>query len=333
MSEHGLRIAVAGATGALGQEVLAVLDQGPLAIAELSPLASMAATTTELRWRGKEHTVGLVDADSLEGADVVFACLPRGAEDELLKDAAEAGCLVVDMAGVFLTDRSVPVLGLGLNPVEHESVRESGAFIAPGGLALALAALAAPLRDHGLVGLRGTALQAASRAGRGGIQELSGQVAALFNSQDPPRKVFPQGLAFDLVPGWGEQLGDWSRDELISAAMAGRIAGVNPAGIGVSTVLTPVFMGLGLSLHALAERPLTSEQLRKAYEASPHLELGRGRDLQVRSRGGKPVISVGRLREDRAGLGVHLYACVDPLRLAAANAVASLAQLVQDGLV
>lgn len=332
MSEHGLRVAVAGATGALGQEVLAALDQGPLAIAELLPLASMAATTTEIRWRGKELTVGLVDADTLEGADLVFACLPRGAEDELLKEVAEAGCLVVDLAGIFLTDRGTPVLGLGLNPVEHEAVRERGAFIAPDGLALTLAALAAPLREHGLVGMRGTALLSASRAGRSGIEELSGQVAALFNSQDPPRKVFHEGLAFDLVPGWGEGLGEWSRDELISAAMAGRIAGVNPAVIGLSTVLTPTFLGLGLSLHLLTERPLGLEQLQQIVEASPHMELGAGRALQPRSRGGNPVVSVGRLREDRAGLGLHLWATVDPMRLAAASAVATTAQLLQDGL-
>ena len=328
-----MNVALAGATGALGKELLDVLGQAPFAIDRFVPCASPATTEAEVQLGGKPHTVRDLGPEALEGIDLCFAAVPRGVGESLFRECAEAGCVVVDLSGVFLGDRQVPVLGLGLNPLERDSVRDEGAVVAPGPLALMLTALGAPFREHGLVGLRGTAIASSAIAGREGMRELSGQVAALFNSQTPPRKVFREGLAFDLLPGWGEQLGAWSREELVAAVHAGRILGVDPSRIGVSLAVAPLFLGMAVQLHVLTERPLTAEQVEELVRAAPNLRLAEGRELQPRSCTGAAELAVGRIRDDRAGLGVHLWAACDPLRLTAANAVALVAELVEAELI
>ncbi|MCP4804366.1 MAG: hypothetical protein GY884_03375 [Proteobacteria bacterium] len=324
-----LNIAVAGATGALGKDVVEALAASPLAVAELIPVASAATTEVEVSFRGKLFTLRELSADALESADVVFACTPPGVGAELYAELAEAGCLVVDLAGVFRADPRVPVLALGLNPIEMEAVREAGAFIAPGPVTLALAALAVPLYELGVVGIRGTAMIGASAYGQKGIRELSGQVAALFNSVTPPRAVFEEGLAFDLVPG-GD---DWTTQELQTAATTGRVLGLDARRVDVTQVLAPLFLGLGVSAHLVTERPVMADAAKAAYEGGRGVTLERGRGLQPRTRTGEPGISVGRIRTDHMGLGLHVWAAADPLRLTAVNAVASLVDLVDGELI
>ncbi len=328
-----MNIALAGATGALGKELLDVLGRAPFSIDRFVPCASPATTEAEVQFGGKSHTVHDLCPEALDGIDLCFAAVPRGVGTELFRELADAGCIVVDLSSVFLADRQVPVLGLGLNSLERDSVREEGAVVAPGPLALMLAALGAPLLPHGLVGLRGTAIASSAIAGRDGMRELSGQVAALFNSQTPPRKVFSGGLAFDLLPSWGEEVGGWSRDELTSAAHAGRILGVDSARINVSMTVAPLFLGMALDLHLLTERAATAEHVAGLFREAPNIRLAERRELQPRACTGSAELAVGRIRDDRAGLGVHLWAACDPLRLTAANAVALVAEFVDSELI
>ena len=328
-----MNVALAGATGALGKELLDVLGHAPFAIDRFVPCASPATTEAEVRLAGKPHTVHDLGAEALEGIDLCFAAVPPGVADGLFRELAEAGCIVVDLSGIFLRDRQVPVLGLGLNPIERDAVREEGAVVAPGPLALMIAALGAPLMAHGLVGVRGTAIASSALAGRDGMRELSGQVAALFNSQTPPRKVFSEGLAFDLLPSWGDDVGGWSTHELMGAVHAGRVLGIDPSRVNVSLALAPLFLGMAVQLHLLTERPVTAGQVEELVRAAPNLALAEKKDLQPRSCTGNAQLAVGRIRDDRAGFGVHLWAACDPLRLTAANAVALVAELVDAELI
>lgn len=323
-----MNIALAGATGALGKELLDVLAHAPFAIDRFVPCASPATTQSEVELGSKKYTVHDLGPDALEGIDLCIAAVPAGVQTAMFEELADAGCIVVDLSGIFQSRLEVPVLGLGLNSVELDSVREESAVVAPGPLALMLAALCAPLRDHGLAGVRGTAVASAAVAGRDGLRELSGQVAALFNSQTPPRRVFSEGLAFDLLPSWGKDMGGWTSNELLGAVHAGRILGVDPSRFNVSMMVAPLFLGMALDLHLLTERPLHAEQLAELVRAAPNLQLAEGRELQPRACTGTPTLAVGRIRDDRVGFGVHLWASCDPLRLTAANAVALVAELV-----
>ncbi|MCB9764867.1 MAG: hypothetical protein H6739_34140 [Alphaproteobacteria bacterium] len=330
MSEYGLNVAVIGATGVIGTELLATLARAPFDIARLVPIASRASTTDTLMFKDRAHKVVDLTPESLDGVDLAFAALPRGAADDALRELADAGCMVVDLAGIWAEDAQVPLVALGINPVELEAVRELRVVRSPGPLALTVAAIgAAAATQVELAGLRGTALLPASTAGRRGVEELSGQVVSSFNSKDPPRVVFPHGLAFDLLPRWGDgPADDWTDVELRAAADAARILGIDPRRVALSVAVAPMFSGMGLSLNILATTPIAIDPLKVALEEYPAVRLREPRRLSPRAQNEQARIAVGRVRADLGGLGAHLWASADPARLTAANAVALVADMM-----
>lgn len=334
MTEHALTIAIAGATGALGEQLLIALEASDLAPGRLVPIASPASVRPHVEFHGKPVKVVNPDADALESVDVVFAALPAGPADDLLRDAAEAGCLVIDLAGIFASNPTVPLVAMGANSVEMDAIREAGAVRVPGPVALALVEVGAAAAQLGTVAsLRGVAMLPASVAGRKGVDELSAQVTAVFNGRTPPRAVFANGLAFDILPSWGPAGRDgWTQGERRVAADVGRALALDPRRIAVSELVTPLFAGMALELNVLFGAPVSAEQLRVALEERSAIALTEGRRLSPRARLGTAGLAIGRLRDDPGGLGVHLFVSADPTRLSAQHAVALLQHLIEESL-
>lgn len=331
MAEAGYGICVTGATSLLGQEVLGALGESEIALRVFHPVDALSVETTELPFRGKHLTVGLLNAEILDEVDLVLVAeMPDEKEAELLNEAAAAGCLVLDLVGFRPPGPETPLV-FGRSAGALEALRETGAGAAPGALALALAGIGAALRSLGLVQIRGTAMMSASIAGEKGVRELSGQVAALFNSQTPPRVVFEHGLAFDLLPAWGkEQASGWMDQELIAAAQASRVLGLPPGAIAVDQVLVPLFVGLGLSLQCYGQG-LSVESVSQAVDDFPGLQLFRQLEpgLMPRGMAGQTTLAVGRVRPDPSGGGVQLFVAADPMRVPAANAVQAVLGLIE----
>jgi aspartate-semialdehyde dehydrogenase len=335
MAEAGYGICVTGATSLLGQEVLGALAKSPIALRVFHPVDALSVETTELSFRKKMLTVGLLNPEVLDEVDMVLVAAPVTDEEAAMLDsAAEAGCLVLDMVGYRKPGSGTPLLfGRSAGPLE--ALRETGAGTCPGALALALVGIGAAIRPLGLAQIRGTAMMSASIAGEKGVRELSGQVAALFNSQTPPRAVFEHGLAFDLLPGWGKvQASGWMESELVAAAQASRVLGLPPGAIAVDQVLVPMFVGLGLSLQIYGQS-LSVESVSQAVDEFPGLQLFRQLEpgLMPRGMAGSSELAVGRVRPDPAGQGIQLFVAGDPMRLPAANAVQALLGMIELDLV
>ncbi len=330
-----VRLAVVGATGAIGRQILKVLERGQLDLAELIPVASRATRVHTVEFAGRDLPVHDETTVDYARADIILAAPPPDFDRDELQPALDKGGVVVDVAGLWREDSQVPVVAPWCNEVDLEHVLTAGVVRSPRPLSLALAAVARPLHAAlGLTGLRGTAMIPASTAGRGGAEDLSGQVIALFNQTEPPRAVFPDGLAFDLVPAWGERddLG-WTAEESLAAAEVAAVTGVDPTAVAMTAVLTPIFAGMGLSLHAVTEGHLGVEEARSILERAPKLSLIEPaiKPLMTRARLNMEVVAVGRLRADPAGAGLHLWAACDPVHLAAVNAVELAVQIVERG--
>lgn len=330
LSESGFGICITGATTLLGKELLGSLGAAAIDLRKLHAVDALNVETTQVEFRGKTQTVGLLNAEVLEEVDLVFvAGEPDDAGRVLLDDAADAGCLVLDLVG-YRRDPSLPML-FGRNPGALEALRETGIALCPDAMTLALVALGAALRPLGLQQLRGTCMMSASVAGEAGVRELSGQVGALFNSQTPPRKVFEHGLAFDLLPGRGEALeSGWMPQELLAAAQAAHVLGLPAGGVAIDEVIVPVFVGMGLSLQAYGPG-LNVEVVRQAVDQTDLIERHREIHAGAMPRGmsGESTLALSRLRPDPAGSGVHCFLSADPMRLAASNAVQALLGLVE----
>jgi len=173
-----------------------------------------------------------------------------------------------------------------------------------------------------LLSVRGTAWMPASIAGRAAIEELSGQVVSLFNQQDPPRAIFREGLAFDVLPSWGPVGPDgWSVYEANTATETASVLGLGDAAFAVTAMMAPLFAGLLASLTITLEQQPGAEALHELFADTPQLQHVDGRPLMPRARGGHGTVAVGRLREDPAGQALHLVASADPQALVGAACV------------
>ncbi len=328
-------IAVIGATGAIGQELVRVLEQAPLDIERLVAVGTRASVGKRLEYADDELTVKALSEEVLADVDLAFVATRGPVARGILDDALDDGVRMVDLAGVWTDEPGVPTVAMAANAEDLQVLREVGVVHAPGPLTLALVHLLGPLHaSHGLLAARGTAWLPATAAGRAGTEELSNQVVSLFNAKEPQRVVFPEGLAFDLPAAWGPVEEDgWSLLERSTSERVVTMLGMHRAVVGVTATVAPLFAGMALSLHLVADGRLTAASAGEVIDAVGTLEQAEDlRDLAVRRQVGHGRIAVGRLRDDPAGSGVHLWASCDPLRLTAANAASIGAAILREGL-
>lgn len=324
-------VGVAGATGALGKEVLAVLDKTSWRPERVVALASARSEVPSVDYGEESVPVDDLATVNLEDLDAIVLAVPGDVAREVGERAIGDGVAVVDCSGVFVDDGDVPLVVPWVNPEALAEPPLRGVLAIPQAPAILLASVLGPLRRAGLVGaVDATVLVPASAAGRAGIDELSRQVVALFNAGTPPRKVFEQGLAFDLLPSVGTPQPDGWTDEERRArreleALLGSFEGA------VTLVGVPVFSGTSATLHVRTERPVDPVGLGKILEAGgAQVPAGRPRTLpRPRRVEGHPFAQVGRIRLDPDGHGVHLWLSFDNLRGTAAVAVSAAAALVK----
>lgn len=324
MSDQELVVGVAGATGALGKEILAVLDKAPWRPTRVVPLASSRSQVPFASWGDEQVAVDdLANAD-LEAMDLLFSALPDEPAAALLPRALDADLPVVDCSRARAADADVPCVIPWINP-QHLEERPPIVRI-PSSPAILLACVLGPLARAGLTGdVDATVLVPASAWGRDGIDELSRQVTALFNSANPPRKVFPGGLAFDLAPVVGALAPDgWTDREREVAAEAAGVAAWE-GDLRITLIGVPVFSGLSAQIRwtpsRQAPRELIDQILADGGVRRPEGE-GARRVPRPRKLDGQPFPQFDRVRLDAAG-GVHLWAVSDNLRSAAAVAVST----------
>ena len=318
------RVAVFGATGAVGKEILTLLDKAPWRPESVSAFASARSEVPSVDFGEKSISVEDAEDASFDGFDAVFLAAPPSVARELGERAIADGALVVDLSGAFSADEDVPVVAPWVNP---EALRESplrGIVQVPSGPALLVASVLGPLQRAGLyASASATVLVPASAEGRGGIDELSRQVVALFNNAPPPRKVFEHGLAFDLLPQLGEvDANGWTERE--ARAMREVSAVIGARSPSVTLVGAPVFSGMSATIQIRLAEPATGDRLlRVLSDGGVQLPKQPGvRGLpRPRKVEGHPFAHVARLRPDPEGDGLHLWAVFDNRRTTAAAAV------------
>jgi aspartate-semialdehyde dehydrogenase len=323
MTSPGVRIAVLGATGALGGEVLAALDASTLRIADLVPVATDRSLGRDIEFQGEIYPVE-VQPPRLRGLDLVFCCAPPEASLDVVREALKARVPCIDCSGALSASEEVPVRVAAL----PASAGDEGApaIATPAGPELAWSLVLAPL--HRAAGLRrvvGSVLEAASVAGRSGIEALSGDSLALFNPQEPRDPADDtRPLAFDCHPAVG------AVDESGSTARESRMAPVlrrlldSEVAVAISAVQVPAFVGQASLLAVETQQPLDAKQAEDVLSRAPGVELWEQdpEGPNLRAVVGRDVVLVGRVRMDPTiAHGLLLWAVADPLRLAAANAV------------
>jgi aspartate-semialdehyde dehydrogenase len=318
-----LRVALVGATGALGSEVLAVLAESSLAVSELVPVATDRSLGQEVEFRGATHPVE-TELPDLREIDLVLLCTPAAAALDLARRALRAGVACIDASGALAGSDDLPLAAPAFAPLAR--AEEPGLVATPSGAALACALALAPLAARaGLERALAVAVEAASWGGRQGIESLYQESIAIFNQEElPSPDVFGRPVAFDCIPALGEvdASGATEREALLARSVARLVGG--GVRVGATLIQVPAFVGFGASLAVETRRALEPKEAEEALAAAPGLEVWRGEasGQTLRSAAGRDCVLVGRVRRDPTReSGLLLWIASDVLRLAAANAV------------
>jgi len=328
-----LKIGLAGATGALGKEILAVLDEAPWRPDRVVALASPSSSVPFVDYGEEQLPVDDLEMEALEDLAALILAVPPAVARVAGERAVAAGVPVIDCSGVFAEDPGVPLVIPWVNPEALEELPSQGVVAIPSPTATLLASVLGVLRRAGVRGeVDATVFLPASVFGRDGMEELSAQVIALFNQRTPPRRVFDHGLAFDLVPQVGAVDDEgWSEVEVRAEHELRRLIGlVEPAAITIVGV--PLFSGISASVHVrtaqVVDSGLVARILRDGGAVLPRSSGARylPRPRRVNA---EPFVHVGRVRRDRSGKGLHLWVSLDNLRGSAAIAVATAGVLLK----
>jgi len=314
-------VGVAGATGALGREIVAALERAPYKPDEVVPLARAASKTPFVEYNGVNVAVDDIGDEAIERLDLLFLALPNEAAMEWGTQAIHKGVPVVDVSGALASD-AVPIGIPWVNP-EVIAAAPARVLAVPTPEAILAASVLGPLERAGLGGAcEATFFVPASRFGRDAIQELSAQVVSLFNAGTPPRKIFPDGLAFDLLPSCGEPLqAGWTESEARVTEQISRLTGLECT---VMRVGVPVFSGLSMELRIEPnKRPVADLVAQILQDGGVEIEEGDATRGLPRPRRveGRPFAQAGRIRVDEQGEVLRIWASMDNLRASATVAV------------
>ena len=320
---RSVRVGVVGATGALGGEVLALLDASALSISQLVPIASARTAGETIEFRGESFPVR--EEGELRGLDLLICCAPPEASLGFVREALRAQVPCIDASGSLALSSEVPIAVAALG--QADALREAPLITSPPGAAIALALVLAPLqRAAGVTHAVATVLESASGGGRDAIAALGAESVALFNQQELPEPaVDGRPLAFDCHPAVGEveEAGSTAAEMRLVHTLARVLDAPIPLSVGIARI--PAFVGSAIALHLETRDALDPKQARELLERAPGVSLWEqdAEGPNLRSVAGTDEVSVGRLRADPTRERALLcWLAADSLRLAAANAVA-----------
>ncbi|MGQ0614348.1 MAG: aspartate-semialdehyde dehydrogenase [Planctomycetaceae bacterium] len=316
-------VAVVGATGVVGREMLAVLAQRAFPVGELRLLASPRSAGTGLSAFGSQHEVRQATPEAFRGVDLALFSAGSEVSKALAPGARRAGALVVDNSSAFRMDPKCPLVVPELNG--DELARHSGIVANPNCSTILLCMALAPL--HARAALRRVVVcsyQAVSGAGAQALEELRLQERADAEGRGPVSRVFPKVIAHNVIPWVQGLLPDgYSTEETKVRDETRRILRLPQLPISATCVRVPVLRAHSEAVHVELERVLEPAEAAAAWEAASGVKYWREGFPTPREAAGTDEVHVGRVRLDRAfEAGLALWCVMDQLRKGAAlNAV------------
>ncbi len=321
-------VAVVGASGVVGREMLHTLERRAFPISKLKALASARSAGHKLPFKGGEVVVEAVTARSFQGVDVALFSAGASASRELAPLAAASGAVVIDNSSAWRMDPEVPLVVPEVNPSELAH-RPKGIIANPNCSTIQMVVALKPLHDaatlkHVVV----STYQAASGKGLAAMNELRAAMTAFGKGEPFTPRVFPASLALNVLCDWkpGEQ--DYSEEELKMVHETRKIMGLPSLAVSPTTVRVPVLTGHSESVHAQFEHPLSAARAKELLRSAPGVVLDErpyapGQHPQPLEAENHDAVFVGRVREDLGVPGaLNLWVVSDNLRKGAAlNAV------------
>ncbi|MFQ5328887.1 MAG: aspartate-semialdehyde dehydrogenase [Thermodesulfobacteriota bacterium] len=336
--KQGYNIAVVGATGVVGKEIVAILEERKFPVAKIKLLASERSAGSFIEFCGREERVDLLEEESFGDIDIALFSPGASVSKVYAPIAAEAGCVVIDNTSHFRMEPDIPLVVPEVNPEAIGDYRERNIIANPNCSTIQLVVALKPLHDRATIKrIVVSTYQAVSGAGREAMDELSGQVRALFSMKGVETKVFPSQIAFNCLPHIDTFLDNgYTKEEMKMVNETRKILGDSAIGITATTVRVPIFISHAESVNIETERKVSADEAREILANAPGIKVlddpAQGIYPLPINASGEDSVFVGRIREDESiGRGINLWIVADNLRKGAAlNAVQIAETLIKE---
>jgi aspartate-semialdehyde dehydrogenase len=332
-------VAVVGATGAVGETMLEILEQRKFPVGKVYPLASARSAGKRIPFRGSHLLVE--DLDGFDFSKVRIGLFSAGASisEKYAPIAAAAGCVVVDNTSQFRYNDEIPLVVPEVNPEAIADYKRHGIIANPNCSTIQMLVALKPIQDAvGIERINVCTYQAVSGTGKDAIKELAGQTAGLLNGKSVESKVYPKQIAFNVLPHIDVFMDNgYTKEEMKMVWETHKIMGDDSIRVNPTAVRVPVFYGHSEAVHIETRDKLSADDARKLLGKAPGVVV-----MDGRCDGGYPTavtegathdpVYVGRIRDDISHpRGLDMWVVADNVRKGAAlNSIQIAEILVKD---
>ena len=326
-------VAVLGATGAVGQEMMKILEERNFPVGKLIPLASARSAGKTLKFKGEDVTIQEACDTAFEGVDIVLGAAENDIAQKFAPAIVKAGAVFVDNSSAFRLDPKVPLIVPEINP---EDVSWHNGIIANPNCStiITVTAVNALNQLSPIKAMTASTYQAVSGAGAGGPIELMNEVEALREGKTYEPKVFSHQIAYNLIPQiGGEQFEGYTSEEMKMQNEGRKIMHLPELKVSCTCVRVPVVRSHSISVSVHFDKPVTVEQAREVLKDAPGVKLVD--DLKNKQypmpldTSDQDIVFVGRIRPDLTDdNGLCLWCCGDQVRKGAATNAIQIAELL-----
>lgn len=328
-----MNVAILGATGAVGREMMKILAERSFPVEELRLLASPRSAGQKLLWQGRELTVQPAEDSAFEGMDVVLGAAENDIAKRFAPAIVKAGAVFVDNSSAFRMDPNVPLVIPEINP---EDVRRHKGIIANPNCTtiVSLVAINALNQDSPIQSIIASSYQAVSGAGAGGPRELMEEVELLREGKPVHPQVFQYQIAYNVIPQiGGEGYEGYTSEEMKMQNEGRKIMHLPDLRVSCTCVRVPVVRSHSVSLVVRTREKISVRRARELIAAAPGCrlvdDLASRRYPMPLDTSNQDTVFVGRIREDlTCDNGLNIWCCGDQVRKGAATNAVQIAQLL-----
>jgi len=328
-------VAVVGATGAVGGEMIRILEERNFPVDRLKLLASERSTGKELVFRGKTIPVEVLDENSFAGMNIGLFSAGGSVSERFAPLAVRAGCVVIDNTNAFRMDPEIPLVVPEVNPETIRMYEKRGIIANPNCSTIQMVVALKPIHDVARIRrIVVSTYQAVSGAGKRAIEELDMQTRALLNFQEPKIQALPHIIAFNCIPQIDIFLGNgYTKEEMKMVNETRKIFHDQSIAVTATAVRVPVFYGHSESVNIETEKKITAEEVREILSRAPGVTVidnpeGKEYPLAIHA-AGKDDTFVGRIRQDESiANGINMWIVSDNIRKGAALNAVQIAEIL-----
>ena len=336
----GYNIAVVGATGAVGEAMIQILEERQFPVRELFLLASERSAGTRMQFRGK--SVVVKDLKKFDFSTVQIGLFSAGGSvsAEYAPKAAEAGCVVIDNTSYFRRDEEIPLVVPEVNAHAVANYVNRNIIANPNCSTIQMVVALKPIYDSvGVSRINVCTYQAVSGSGKRGIEELASQTADLLNAKPLQTEVFTKQISFNAIPHIGEFLDNgFTLEEMKMVWETKKIFEDDEIKVNPTCVRIPVFYGHSEAIHIETRSSISIQEVVRLLSKSPGVQVidemvDGGYPTAVSDSAGKDGVFVGRIRKDPSlDTGLDLWVVSDNVRKGAALNSVQIAEVLTEHL-